>query len=51
VPFAQLSFVEGSIARELGCDIAWLPGLLLPGVIYIVAGKSLLAQKVPRFSG
>ncbi len=34
VPFMQLSFYSGPVARWLGADIAWLPGLLIPGVIY-----------------
>lgn len=51
VPFMQLSFFQGAIAAELGCDIAWLPGLLLPGLIYIIAGKRLGAETIPRFSG
>jgi NCS1 family nucleobase:cation symporter-1 len=38
-PFMALSFYEGSIARLLETDVAWLPGLLLPGVIYMVVER------------
>jgi nucleobase:cation symporter-1, NCS1 family len=40
VPFMALSFYQGSVAKLLGTDVAWLPGLLLPGVIYIVAERA-----------
>jgi nucleobase:cation symporter-1, NCS1 family len=36
----ELSFYTGPIAQRLGTDIAWLPGLLLPGAIYIVAERA-----------
>jgi nucleobase:cation symporter-1, NCS1 family len=39
-PFMELSFYAGPIAQRLGTDIAWLPGLLLPGAIYIVAERA-----------
>ena len=34
VPFARLSFYEGAIANAIGADMAWLPGLIVPAVLY-----------------
>jgi NCS1 family nucleobase:cation symporter-1 len=33
-PFMQLSFFTGPVAEWIGADIAWLPGLLVPALIY-----------------
>jgi NCS1 family nucleobase:cation symporter-1 len=40
-PFMELSFYTGPIAQGLAADIAWLPGLLVPGWLYIVAERHL----------
>jgi hypothetical protein len=29
-----LSFFDGAIARLLGADIAWIPGLIIPAILY-----------------
>ena len=34
VPFMSLSFYEGPIARTVGADLSWIPGLLVPGGLY-----------------
>jgi len=34
IPFMSLSFYMGPIARLVGSDIAWLPGLIVPAVLY-----------------
>jgi nucleobase:cation symporter-1, NCS1 family len=39
VPFMALSFYEGIVARQTGTDIAWLPGLLVSGVLYTVTER------------
>jgi NCS1 family nucleobase:cation symporter-1 len=39
-PFMDLSFYVGPIAQRLGADIAWLPGLLVPGALHIVAERA-----------
>lgn len=39
-PFVQLSFYTGPIAHVIGADIAWLPGLIVPAILYC-------ATKVP----
>jgi NCS1 family nucleobase:cation symporter-1 len=36
IPFASLSFYVGPIARLIGADLAWLPGLVIPGMLYCV---------------
>ena len=40
-PFMDLSFYKGPVAQWLGCDIAWLPGLLLPGAIHLAISKAV----------
>ncbi len=34
-PFMSLSFYTGPIARWVGSDIAWLPGLIAPALLYL----------------
>ncbi len=34
IPFMSLSFFKGSIAQWLGADLAWIPGLLVPGILH-----------------
>ena len=34
VPFMSLSFYKGPIARLVGTDLSWIPGLLVPGALY-----------------
>ena len=35
VPFMSLSFFQGPFARLIGCDVAWVPGLLLPAALHV----------------
>jgi NCS1 family nucleobase:cation symporter-1 len=44
VPFMQLSFYTGSVARLLGADIAWVPGLIIPGVLYYLIVRAQPGQ-------
>jgi nucleobase:cation symporter-1, NCS1 family len=34
IPFWSLSFYEGPAARLIGADVSWIPGLLLPAILY-----------------
>jgi NCS1 family nucleobase:cation symporter-1 len=47
-PFMDLSFYTGPIAARLGTDIAWLPGLLVPGAIHIFAERVSPDVQEPR---
>jgi NCS1 family nucleobase:cation symporter-1 len=38
-PFMSLSFYKGSIAQWIGADIAWIPGLLVPGILHIIVER------------
>jgi NCS1 family nucleobase:cation symporter-1 len=38
-PFMSLSFYKGPIAQWVGADIAWLPGLLVPGLLHVLVEK------------
>jgi hypothetical protein len=35
----SLSFYKSPIAQWVGADIAWLPGLLVPGLLHVLAEK------------
>jgi nucleobase:cation symporter-1, NCS1 family len=39
IPFMQLSFYTGFIARLLGADIAWVPGLVIPALLYCLVER------------
>jgi nucleobase:cation symporter-1, NCS1 family len=34
-PFMSLSFYQGPLAKVIGSDIAWIPGLLIPAVLHV----------------
>lgn len=40
IPFMSLSFYLGPVARILGADVAWIPGLLIPTILYIAVERS-----------
>jgi NCS1 family nucleobase:cation symporter-1 len=42
-PFMSLSFFKGPIARALGADLAWLPGLVIPAALYILITRRMLS--------
>ena len=44
-PFARLSFYTGPIAEKVGADIAWLPGLIVPAILYCVIMRDRTAVK------
>jgi NCS1 family nucleobase:cation symporter-1 len=44
-PFARLSFYEGAIANVIGADIAWLPGLIVPAVLYCAIMRPALQRR------
>lgn len=48
-PFMSLSFHQGTVARWIGADIAWLPGLVVSATLYYLAERktSHLTPKVP----
>lgn len=39
LPFMSLSFYKGPVAQWLGADLAWLPGLLIPGVLHVIVAS------------
>ncbi|MEO7054562.1 MAG: cytosine permease, partial [Rhizomicrobium sp.] len=40
IPFVRLSFYTGAIARVIGADTAWIPGLIVPAALYcLVEGR------------
>jgi NCS1 family nucleobase:cation symporter-1 len=40
IPFMSLSFYAGPIERLVGADIAWLPGTVIPTLLYIWVERS-----------
>jgi len=41
IPFVHLSFYAGPLARLIGADIAWLPGTLVPAVLYCLTERAV----------
>jgi nucleobase:cation symporter-1, NCS1 family len=50
IPFMQLSFYSGFIARFLGADIAWVPGLIIPAILYWGVERTGRAEARPMLS-
>jgi NCS1 family nucleobase:cation symporter-1 len=42
IPFVSLSFYVGPLARLIGADIAWLPGLVVPAVLYCLFERAVV---------
>lgn len=42
IPFMDLSFYHGPIARWAGADVAWIPALVVPSVLYAILGRHVL---------
>jgi len=42
-PFVSFTFFHGWVTQRIGADIAWIPGFLVPGVLYTLVerGRSL----------
>lgn len=48
IPFMQLTFYTGVVASRIGADIAWLPGLIVPAVLYCtIEGRRERARLAP----
>jgi nucleobase:cation symporter-1, NCS1 family len=43
-PFMTFTFYSGAVARRIGADIAWLPGLVLPGLLHILIERRRLPK-------
>lgn len=51
IPFMQMSFYTGSIAKLVGADISWIPALIVPGVLYfLVNRKTAIAYKSGQYA-
>ncbi|MCB6184686.1 cytosine permease [Leeia sp. TBRC 13508] len=44
IPFMQLSFYVGPIAKSVGADISWMPALFAPGLFYFLYLKMKLQK-------
>ncbi|NKZ10817.1 cytosine permease [Mycolicibacterium septicum DSM 44393] len=42
IPFMSLSFYQGFIATQIGVDLAWIPGLIVPALLYYLYGNRYL---------
>jgi NCS1 family nucleobase:cation symporter-1 len=47
-PFARLTFYTGVIARAVGADTAWIPGLIVPAVLYCVIERRRERARLSR---
>jgi len=50
IPFVELSFYHGFVARMIDADIAWVISLVVPGALYVffMRGRVVLAPVEPR---
>jgi nucleobase:cation symporter-1, NCS1 family len=48
MPFMSLSYFQGTAAKWIGSDVAWLPGLLIPGALHVWVGRSQRASLAAR---
>jgi NCS1 family nucleobase:cation symporter-1 len=46
VPFMNLSFFQGPVARWLGADMGWLPGLIVTAALFVHHERRVVAQQV-----
>lgn len=47
-PFMSFTFYHGWVAARLGADIAWVPGFLIPGALYVLIERGRALQ--PRLA-
>jgi NCS1 family nucleobase:cation symporter-1 len=45
IPFVRLSFYIGPLAHLIGADVAWLPGTLVPALLYCLTERAVLLPK------
>jgi NCS1 family nucleobase:cation symporter-1 len=50
IPFMSLSFYEGPIEQLVGADISWLPGTVIPTLLYIWVERSGTLEKIAKDS-
>lgn len=43
-PFMDFSFYQGWVTQRIGADIAWVPGFLIPAVLYTLVERGRAAQ-------
>jgi nucleobase:cation symporter-1, NCS1 family len=50
IPFVELSFYRGVVARMIDADIAWVISLIVPGALYVyfMRGRVMLAPVKSR---
>lgn len=49
-PFMKLSFFSGAVAQRLGVDVAWIPGLIVPAVLYVLVERRTRREKSCEFA-
>ncbi|WP_238739298.1 MULTISPECIES: purine-cytosine permease family protein [Pseudomonas] len=47
IPFMELSFYKGPIVYIVGTDIAWLPALIVPGLLYYFVNRTKALHATP----
>lgn len=47
-PFMRLTFHTGVLAQWIGADIAWLPGVLIPAMLYVLVERHRSAADTAR---
>jgi NCS1 family nucleobase:cation symporter-1 len=49
-PFMSLTFHQGMVTRWIGADLAWIPGLLVPGLLYPLVEQAGSRRTTSEFS-
>lgn len=44
LPFLKVAIWEGPVARWIGADVGWLPGLVVPALLYVLIERRKLAH-------
>ena len=51
VPFISQGFYTGALAEQVGFDVAWIVGLIVPGLAYYLLAEKKVAVGAPEFLG
>lgn len=47
IPFVRLSFYTGPLEHLIGADVAWLPGTLVPALLYCLTQRAVSLPEYP----
>jgi NCS1 family nucleobase:cation symporter-1 len=50
IPFVQTNTYTGAVAKWLGAEVAWIPGLILPALLYYLSETRALRRHIEKFA-